>query len=70
MNVDINNPKEDKQVNINDAGWIEKETVVYEQAEEAKPQGPVWGDALQVTRRAEIPEDEDYFPSLGGETTE
>lgn len=70
VNQDITNPTDNKKVKINDAGWEEKEGIVYVETEETKPKGPTWGDALVVTRRAEIPEDENYFPGLDDEVKE
>jgi len=70
VNQDITAPKDNKQVNINDGGWDDTQAIVYVDEPETKPKGPSWGDALKVTGRAEIPDDENYFPTLGDEPKE
>jgi len=70
VNFDITNPKDQKQVNINDAGWEDKEAIVYQEVKEEKKKGIQWGDSIKVNKRAEISEAENFFPELGDETTQ
>jgi len=70
VSFDVMNQKSQQNTSVNDAGWEEKEGVVYQEVKEEKKKGPVWGDNVKSNKRAEIPEEEMFFPEIGDEKSQ